>query len=394
MRNYEYAISPTSQFYFCGVPFRLDIKPKCDLNCVYCFAMSRGGRRTNKEQMIDIESVERKFRHAIYEDCTTIDVVGELLRNRIPIHVGGMSDPFSDADTSIAFDKVLSIFSDLEDYPMIISTKRPYELLKRDRVIRKKNLIIQISLPLIDEQMSSKIEPKAETAIDRLSAMKSLVSLGKNVVCRVQPVIPQFGSQLHELVDAICDSGCKHVIFEYLKLPVERNSLNVKLLSECLNEDIYRYYRTSEAVLVGREWLLPLEYRYERLMSIKGYANDKGISVSLADYGLGHLSDVDCCCGVDKFGMGCNWNRGNISTLLKNKKGLVHFSYILEYWHPSKSMTKYINSKSRINENTMMALLRKKWNSPGTVNAPDSYYGVSFTGNYDDDCNCIYSNNT
>jgi len=40
--DYKYAMSVTSQFYFCGVPFRLDTSPKCLMNCAYCFAMAKG----------------------------------------------------------------------------------------------------------------------------------------------------------------------------------------------------------------------------------------------------------------------------------------------------------------------------------------------------------------
>lgn len=156
--------------------------------------------------------------------------------------------------------------------------------------------------------------------------------------------------------------------------------------------DMATFYRNHGAVLIGREWLLPTEYRYGKLIPIKKYANDRGVSVALADYGLYHLSDVDCCCGIDKFNMRCSWNRGNFSTLLKNAKGLVHFSNLLEYWHPTKSMTKYVNSKSRLKNNTMINFLNSRWNAPGTVNAPDSYYGVSFSGNYDNEHNCIYFN--
>jgi len=42
-RGYDYAVALTSQFYFCAIPFRLDISPSCSLGCAYCFHASRGG---------------------------------------------------------------------------------------------------------------------------------------------------------------------------------------------------------------------------------------------------------------------------------------------------------------------------------------------------------------
>lgn len=57
----KYKLSLTSQFYFCGIPFRLDVKPKCETNCLYCFIMARGGRRTNRFLIADTNALKRLF---------------------------------------------------------------------------------------------------------------------------------------------------------------------------------------------------------------------------------------------------------------------------------------------------------------------------------------------
>ena len=162
--------------------------------------------------------------------------------------------------------------------------------------------------------------------------------------------------------------------------------------SKILNEDILRYQEENGAKLGGREWLLPTEYRYQSLLPIKQYANKQGILVSFGDYGLYHLGDCMCCCGIDYFDIDCTWNSGNFTTLIKNKKGLLFFTDLLEYWHPEKSISRYVNSKSRLFDNSMLAHLRNRWNRPGTANAPDSYYGVVCTDQKDVDGNYIYDN--
>ena len=58
---YKYSLSITSQFYFCGIPFRLDTTPKCSLNCSYCFAMSRGGRTTKTNQHLELKTIVNKI---------------------------------------------------------------------------------------------------------------------------------------------------------------------------------------------------------------------------------------------------------------------------------------------------------------------------------------------
>lgn len=392
MKNYEYAVAPTSQFFFCGIPFRFDIKPKCNLNCAYCFAMSRGGRRTDQVQIVNTKSFIKRYDTAIHQSQANGNIVSELLSNRVPLHIGGMSDPFSDAESTKVFDELCSVWNRTEDYPVIISTKKPSELIKRTSFLAKKNLIIQISLPIISSSFQSQFEPNADTIEQRLNAMKDLISSGHNVSCRIQPVIPQFIDSLITIIDILNSISCRHVILEFLKLPVEKNALNTTLISSILGQDILEYYHTHGASLVGREWLLPTQFRYEQLRPIKQYANQHGILVSLADYGLYHLSDSSCCCGTDIFDIDCNWLSGNFSALLHNKQGILYFNDIERLWHPQKHMSKYINSKSRLDLNTMLEHLQNRWNSPGTVNAPDCYLGVSFTGERDSSNNCIYFN--
>jgi hypothetical protein len=41
--SYRYALSLTSQFYFCGLPLRLDSYKGCPSKCIYCFVGSRQG---------------------------------------------------------------------------------------------------------------------------------------------------------------------------------------------------------------------------------------------------------------------------------------------------------------------------------------------------------------
>lgn len=391
MKEYEYALSPTSQFFFCGVPFRLDIKPKCNLNCAYCFAMSRGGRRTNAEQIINTDRFSKFFSQCVRSGDQS-NITQELISKRAPIHLGGMSDPFSDKESTEAFDKFFPLFCNQDDYPVVLSTKKPSEILKRDILIKKKNIIIQVSLPILDPTLQRTIEPLSDPVQSRLEAIGKLVLLGKNVSCRIQPIIPQLLPSIPKLIDALSRLQCTHVVFEFLKLPVEKNALNTSLLSEIFNVDMLAYYKANGATLIGREWLLPTEFRYNALLPIKQYSNNKGIHVSFGDYGLYHLGDCDCCCGIDLFGLNCTWNMGNFTMLIRRNKGEIHFSDLLEYWHPEHSMSRYINSKSRLGDDTMLSQLRNRWNHPGTANSPDSYLGVSCTWKKDDKDDYIYEN--
>ena len=58
---------------------------------------------------------------------------------------------------------------------------------------------------------------------------------------------------------------------------------------------------------------------------------------------------------------------------------------------PSQSIRMYINSHSRISgDNTIYNYLKDKWNRPGTTNAPDTFLGVEWKGDLDEEGNCVY----
>lgn len=50
---YGSPISLTSQFYFCGVPLRLDTYSGCSHNCLYCFANHSAQKYIAHPEMLD-----------------------------------------------------------------------------------------------------------------------------------------------------------------------------------------------------------------------------------------------------------------------------------------------------------------------------------------------------
>ena len=124
-QQYRYSLALTSQFYFCGVPFRLDTAPKCPLNCSYCFAMSRGGRRTSTSLLADPARIQRKVVRLFEADKKNTDIIDELLLSKMPVHFGGMSDPFASSEIIKRSLQILHILDDI-DYPIVISTKNTH----------------------------------------------------------------------------------------------------------------------------------------------------------------------------------------------------------------------------------------------------------------------------
>lgn len=394
--DYAYALSITSQFFFCGIPFRLDSSPKCSLNCSYCFAMARGGRRTNANQFANPVSFSRKMIHALFSKNSDIDINAQFLRRRMPIHFGGMSDPFADKQTTQVTKKLITIISE-HNYPVVISTKNTTRLTTDEiigEIVKNANVVVQISIPIFSRQKSEEIEGNCPSPNERIKSLRVLKDCNIKTSVRIQPLIPGYEMEVvNDLIPAIAEAGCDHVVVEHLKLAVEKNiALSADFLKS-IPPDTFKIWEKYGRLRVGREWLLPSEFRWENIQPIRGAIRANNMTYGAADYGISHLGDTDCCCGLDKYKGFENWFQANFSNILR-KTNTPHILFDPS-WIPTgieKSIRRYANSDCRIRgDQSIGSYLLNKWNRPGSENAPDSFLGIQFTGKYDDAKNAIYS---
>lgn len=395
MKKYRYALSATSQFFFCGVPFRLDTAPKCTINCLYCFAMARGGRRTATNQIADPDRVLRKVNKNLELNERPIDVNGAMIHHHVPVHFGGMSDPFANSQVSKISIRLLEGLTAV-NYPIVLSTKNS-RMLVDDTVLgiisRKKNIAIQISLCTSDDALAGQVEPGAPSPSERINAIRLLASLEIPVIVRLQPLFPSLLQHtIEELIPKIGAAGARHVILEFIKLPVERNLSLMEEFYRCISWDDYAFFAKCGAKLVGREWVLPNEFKWSELAPVIDAIRRNGMTYGSGDYGLNHLGDTACCCGIDDLPGFTGWFDGNFSNLLRQApEGYVSMRHLDSFWYPEGSIRTIVNSHSRIaSARTFRDYLEHKWNSPGTANAPDQFLGVSWQGDFDDEGHCVY----
>lgn len=385
--KYKYSIAPTSQFYFCSVPLRLDMTPSCPVGCSYCFASARwGGVNSNTKTLkyADADTLHKKI------TGQPSDIISKMLENRMPVHIGGMSDPFANRIITELTASHIKILNAVQ-YPMIISTKAPHRLLQDLRIINIDKTIVQVSMTSILDKLSKSLEPGAQLPSDRIWAIRELVRAGVKVSVRIQPIFPELVSHIaNELIPELSKAGVEHIILEFLKLPLERTSREwMYSQNEIFKRTADAYF--SERIRVGREWLMPTEKRWEMMQPIIEAAKRSDISYGIADYGLYHFSSTDECCGVSKMMPDTNWHKGNISYSIKKARQYVTFDSIAKYIYYDGSILRYINSSVRKpHAKTMLDYLRIKWNTPGTANAPDVYYCVEKTSELDDEGNIIY----
>lgn len=392
--SYRYHLAITSQFPFCGIPFRLDAYSTCQFACRYCFAAARGGVRGNPQiNVADPSQLRRRLeRLATREPRSALD---EMLSTRVPIHFGGMSDPFMPMErlqrVSLAFLQVLAE----HQYPTIISTKGV--LVERDEyveVLQRGRFAVQFSFSSGRARHASALEPGTPNPAARLRALATLAHAGIATAIRIQPFLPTHEIDASELMDAAAIAGARHVSVEHLKLPVERDWSHRKRMNTAVGYDLTQFYRTRSAQRVGREWILPALERLPAIVTLRAHSRRLGMSFGAADNDFLHWSDgMVCCSGADLLGMGKGL-RFNFTTAIR--RGLpmrrIEFDTIRSEWRPTRSISEFVNSRSRRkNGETVEAYIRRRWNGVANGPSPLSFFGVSPTGEKDSDGFQIYA---
>ncbi|WP_412464923.1 hypothetical protein [Flavobacterium mekongense] len=400
--NYENPLSVTSQFSFCGLPFRMDTYSGCAFGCAYCFARIRGGNiNAKKLKAANPELIIKKFKNAQNSRINN-GLINEYITQRVPVHFGGMSDPFQSIEKYYKSSLIVLKYLALIDYPVVISTKSTLVTNAEYLSVLKSfsNLLVQFSFSTLDEKKGSTIEPNVESPIALMNAVETLSKNGIKTAIRWQPYIPFYSEEPEDFVRQIADLGVIHLGFEHLKLPLEKsNDLNAQLKN--INDiDIKKYYKTSKGINDGRELILPPEQKVNLIKQVKKIANKSNLTFGAADNEFQYLSDTSCCCsGVDQLKGFENWNKYQIAHAVKKsfdlKKCTIEFSLIENEWKPLGSIDKFINSKSRIikleKHNSIQDYIIDRWQNLNSAFNPTKFYNVEFNDMYDNNGMKIYS---
>ena len=387
-------MSLTSQFPFCGIPFRLDSYSTCQFGCRYCFASARGGASGSaKVVAADPASLKRRFeRIALHGPLSALD---EMLAARVPLHFGGMSDPFMPLEKKRGVTLgLLGILAE-QNYPVILSTKgtlastEPYL-----SILELGKFVVQYSFSSLDKRVAAMIEPATPSPQERLDAVRVLAGRNVPTSIRLQPFLPMRDRDGCDLVDAAAAAGAKHFALEHLKLPIERDAVKRSRLNAAAGIDLYHYYTTRGATREGREWILPVAARLGTVNSIRTHVKSRGLSFGAADSDLLHWSDGNVCCSAaDLFGMGSGVAFNFLTAVRRGMRaGRITFASISKEWRPTGPISQYVNSHSRARGGkTFDAYIRARWNGVTNGPSPLSFFGVRSTENFDSDGYRIYS---
>lgn len=387
--HYKHYIGITSQISFCQIPLRLDVFNQCSFSCSYCFAKARGGHRGDRTiQIARAQNLEERFRRI--QDGLISSAVDEFLSRRIPIQLGGMTDPFSSFEqNSGAARELLRVLAKYE-YPTLISTK---SAILTDptyaNLLAAGNFLVRFSISVIRDADRANIEKGTPSPAKLFRTIEALSERGIKCAVRLQPVIPGHEQYAFDLIRKAKEAGAKHITLEYLKLPTDNLKSPICTLTSRNGERLLDLYRRCGATQQGRELVLPRESKVSFLSETSKFARENGLSVGFGDNEFLPYSDGrSCCSGADLYLANINLFESNPASLIRRKKKneSIAFEEYLSRWIPSSNINTYLNSHvravSKDGEPTWMSYLKLHWRV-GAIYAPDFFHGVEFAGSHD-----------
>lgn len=285
-----------SQIVLCDLPVRFDTYVGCSHSCRYCFA-SRKSDITKIKAGESIESLRRFIRGERTVETRVFDW-------NIPLHWGGMSDPFQPVEKIKKYSKsALCVFADT-GYPFAVSTKN--KLIADDEyldVLKHCNSVVQFSAC---SSRFDRIEKGASSFEERLRAAEKIAKFTR-VNIRVQPYIPSIFKDILSIIPRLANIGVYGLIIEGMKYT--KGPDNVPL------------------VRVAGDFCYPVSMLLPQFRAIRDVCHKAGLRFYCGENRLRVMGDSLCCCGVE--GLGWKTNTANLNHLLF-QPDTVFFSSAME----------------------------------------------------------------
>ncbi len=347
--EYNYPIGLTSQFYFCGMPFRLDSYRGCLSGCKYCYVHSRNGNYNHITQYANPDYIKRIFNTALTQRVKPHNIIIELIQRKMPIHFGGISDPLLIPSSQKQITLEILNILDRYEYPTLISTKS--DLSSDDDfakiIIGRPHFAVQVSFSTFDDKIALIIEPNSPLPSSRLKGVKLALNEGNWVSCRLQPFFP--GQDINNIIDIVSHYKFKHILMEHFKLPID-NKIDIDSLNLAYNTNIIKLFPKYDRIRRGREFEMSNDIRLEGIILFIKNALRRQISLGIGDNGFQHLSTSPCCCGIDSLKGFENWNKYNVTMAVRRAMpgGMIKHESIAGEWVPKQNISRMINSRVRL----------------------------------------------
>jgi DNA repair photolyase len=297
----------------------------------------------------------------------------------MPVHFGGMSDPFLIPYKFRYITSAILRILDLHNYPTLISTKADLSECKEfsDVIRGKHHFAFQISFSTFDNEIAALVEPNAPSPKQRIAGAQWAIKKGNWVACRLQPYIPY--QKIDELVSFVKSCGFSHLTIEHLKLPFDKK-IDIKILNSAFDLDILKLFPKKTRIKRGREFEMPNELRFLEIKKFLSACRKYNLSLGIGDNGFQHYSTSPCCCGIDVLPAFQAWFKQNVTVAIfrSRKDGKIEYSSIAKEWAPSGNIARMINSNTRLKlkNNTVHNHIKTQWLTNGKL-SPSLFHNIT-----------------
>jgi len=212
--------SPDIGFSWTVNPYR-----GCEHGCIYCYARP-GHEYLGWSCGVDFET-------RILAKVDAPDLLREALLkptwNGEPIVVSGVTDPYQPVERRLRITRrVLEVCRDLAQ-PVSLITKN--SLIARDvdllgDLARHQAASAAISVTTLDNELASRMEPRASAPSARLNAIRTLAQAGVPVSVMVAPIIPSINDhEIAPILEAAAEAGARNAGYVMLRLPHQNKDL-------------------------------------------------------------------------------------------------------------------------------------------------------------------------
>jgi len=236
------------------LPFHWGANPYrgCEHSCPYCFA-----RYTHEYLGYNSDT---EFDNKILVKVNAADVLEKELSRpgwkREAVNLGSVCDPYQPAEKQFKNTRqVLEVFAK-HNNPLFVGTKS--NLILRDIdllsvMAKRTTLIVYFTITTLDDNIRSKIEPRAASTEERLDAVKQLSDAGVTVGILFMPIFPYLTDDFENIngvVKAVSDAGAKDLVPGVLDLRASCRNRVLSLIEEELPDLLPKYlalYKTAYA---------------------------------------------------------------------------------------------------------------------------------------------------
>lgn len=276
-----------SQIVLCNLPVRFDTYIGCSHGCRYCFVQKKNSKLEAVKKGEDVKGLK-----AFIEGKRTGDT--KWCDWNIPIHWGGMSDPFQPLEKKYGYSlECLKLLAETQ-YPFVVSTKgRLIAAAEYLDLLAQCNCVVQISMVC---SRFDQLERGAPSYEERLEILRTVSPRVKRTIVRIQPYMHEVFQDVMKNIPRIAEAGAHGIVLEGMKFAKKKKGL----------------------VRVGGDCVYPIELLRADFEQIKNEAHRHGLVFYCGENRLRNMGDDMTCCGIEGL-EGFRPNTYNICMMINGK---------------------------------------------------------------------------